>query len=220
MNFGSGFVKSKENPLVTGFEYDSFNVRNIGDGATGAGVTWQYSFGANVPGMGAIYTPSGINRSGPNFSFLQTKSLPTGDCVSQIFLSPQAEVPISGNTWYEQPVTWNNSQTSHRGLTVKYNCSIITNLSDFTILSSRNGTKVVASGSNTFSYLNANNDTIYIYNQTNSALSSARTENLEGVIEFGLSPWPKYPVAYDPSYSTSCSYNAKPDVTSIYPALD
>jgi hypothetical protein len=104
-NFGSSFVKSKENPLVTGFEYDSFNVRNIGDGATGAGVTWQYSFGSNVPGMGAIYTPSGIDRSNPSFSFLQTKSLPTDDGVSLIFLAPQAEVPISGNTWYDQLVT-------------------------------------------------------------------------------------------------------------------
>jgi hypothetical protein len=86
-------------------------------------------------------------------------------------------------------------------------------------LSDRNGTKAVASGSNTFSYLNPNNDTIYIYNQTNSALSSAWAQNLEGVIEFGLSPWPKYPVAYDPSYSTSCYYNAKPDVTGSYPAF-
>jgi hypothetical protein len=105
MNFGSGFVKSKENPLVTGFEYDSFNVRKIGDGATGAGVTWQYSFGASVPGMSVVYTPSGVDRSDPNFLFLQTKSLPTDDGVSQIFLAPQAEVPISGNIWYNRPST-------------------------------------------------------------------------------------------------------------------
>jgi hypothetical protein len=46
MNFGSGFVRSDQNPPVTGFEYDSFNFRNIGDGSTGAGVAWQYNFRA------------------------------------------------------------------------------------------------------------------------------------------------------------------------------
>jgi hypothetical protein len=39
MNIGDGFVKSKQNPLVTGFEYDNFNVRNIGDVWAGAGAT-------------------------------------------------------------------------------------------------------------------------------------------------------------------------------------
>jgi len=59
----------------------------------------QYDFGANVPGMGIIYTPAGIDRSDPSLSFLQKKLLPTDDGVSQIFLAPQAEVPITGSTW-------------------------------------------------------------------------------------------------------------------------
>ncbi|KAE9368458.1 hypothetical protein N431DRAFT_560869 [Stipitochalara longipes BDJ] len=205
MNFGSGFVTSKQNPLVTGFNYNSFNLRNINDVWAGAGIIWQYNFGAHVPGMGVIYTPTGIDRSDPSSTYLQTKSLPTDDGISQIFLAPQAEVPIAGNTW---------------GLTMKYNCSIVTDLSDFTILSLRNGSKTVASSSNTFQYYNSNNDTIGIYNRTNSLLLSAWAQNLEAVMEFGLTSWPKFPVVYDSSYTTSCYYNAKPDVTGRYPAFD
>ena len=40
INFGNGFVKSGENPPVTGFAYDTFNVRNIESAKTGAGATW------------------------------------------------------------------------------------------------------------------------------------------------------------------------------------
>jgi len=39
MNIGDGFVRSNENPLVTGFEYDNFNIRNIEDAWNGAGIT-------------------------------------------------------------------------------------------------------------------------------------------------------------------------------------
>jgi hypothetical protein len=39
MDIGDGFVKSKQNPQVKGFEYDNFNVRNIGDVWIWSGVT-------------------------------------------------------------------------------------------------------------------------------------------------------------------------------------
>ena len=100
MNFGSGFVTSRKNPLVTGFNYNSFNLRNAGEVWAGAAASWQYGFGANVPAMGVIYTPTEIDRSDPSSSFLGTKSLPTDDGISQIFLTPQAEVPVTGNAWY------------------------------------------------------------------------------------------------------------------------
>jgi hypothetical protein len=75
-------------------------------------------------------------------------------------------------------------------------------------------------GSDTFQYLNLNNDTIGIYNQTNSLLPAGWAQNLEAVIEFGFSLWPKFPVVYDPTYSTSCYYDAKPATTGHYPALE
>jgi hypothetical protein len=67
---------------------------------------------------------------------------------------------------------------------------------------------------------NPSNDTIGIYNQPNSLLSFAREQNLEAVMEFGFSSWPKSPMVYNPSCSNSCYYNAKTDVAGRYPAFD
>ncbi|KAH8787381.1 hypothetical protein F5882DRAFT_495125, partial [Hyaloscypha sp. PMI_1271] len=173
MDIGDGFVKTKQNPQVNGFEYDNFNVRNTED------------------------IPASL--------FSGRKSLPTDDAVSQIFLAPQAEALITGNTW---------------GQTVNYNCLVVTNSSDFTVLNLRNGSKTVFPGSNTFQYFNPINDTIGIYNQPNSLLSFAREQNLEAVMEFGFSSRPKSPMVYNPSSSNSCYYNAKTDVAGRYPAFD
>ena len=107
-----------------------------------------------------------------------------------------------------------------RGQTVNYNCLVVTNSSDFTVLNLRNGSKTVFPGSNTFQYFNPSNDTIGIYNQPNSLLSFAREQNLEAVMEFGFSFWPKSPMVYNPSCSNSCYYNAKTDVAGRYPAFD
>jgi hypothetical protein len=100
INFGNGFVKSGENPPVIGFAYDTFNVRNIESAKTGAGATWQCNFKSTIPRMGVIYTPPNVNRSDPNLSFPQKiiRSLPTDDGVNQIFLAPQARVPMTSNT--------------------------------------------------------------------------------------------------------------------------
>jgi hypothetical protein len=110
-------------------------------------------------------------------------------------------------------------QSLLRGLTVNYNCSVVTNSSDSTVLNLRNGSKTVFPGSNSFQYLNPSNDTIGIYNQPNGLLSFAWEQNLEAVSEFGFSSWPKSPVVYNPSCSTSCYYNAKTDVAGRYPAF-
>jgi hypothetical protein len=110
--------------------------------------------------------------------------------------------------------------TLPRGLTVNYNCSLVTGSSDFTKLNLRNGNKTAFPGSNTLWYFDSSNDAIGIYNQTNSWLSFAWEQNLEAVMEFGFSSWPKSPVIYDPSCSTSCYYNARTDVAGRYPAFD
>jgi hypothetical protein len=73
MDIGDGFVKTKQNPQVNGFEYDNFNVRNTGDVWIWSGVTWEYNLGANVPEIGVIYTPSGVDRSDSRFPFLRKK---------------------------------------------------------------------------------------------------------------------------------------------------
>ena len=80
--------------------------------------TWPTNTKSEIPLAAAVYVASGseliMKTSTPNV-------LPM-DASSGIFLAPQAEVPITGHIW---------------GLVVKYNCTPVHRLSQFTILNRR-----------------------------------------------------------------------------------
>jgi hypothetical protein len=211
MNLGSGYMKSVNSPTVIGFSYDSFNVRNVDEATTGAGINWQYAVSPRIPGMGVIYTLPSLDRSGPALGFLQhlPNSMPTGDGVSEIFLTSQAGVPIDGTSW---------------GLALKYNCSLATDTSAFTILNHRDGSQKIRGSVSSFEYSTPNNDTIAIYNQTDSMFLfySGWASNLEAVMELGYSTWPKWPWSYNYSspYQTSCYNLPHPELTGDYFGVD
>ncbi|KAE9367502.1 hypothetical protein N431DRAFT_292207, partial [Stipitochalara longipes BDJ] len=80
---------------------------------------WQSGSPPTLPLRAALYTTSGsnfvANVSAPN-------TLPPDAGPGGIFLAPQAETPLTGTTW---------------GLLIKYSCSEVHNLNEFTILSRR-----------------------------------------------------------------------------------
>jgi hypothetical protein len=76
-------------------------------------------------------------------------------------LNRKLQSPVTpGKSFQRTRSRRNILQTLLRGLTVNYNCSVVTNSSDSTVLNLRNGGKTAFPGSNTFQYFNPSNDTI------------------------------------------------------------
>lgn len=137
MEPSDGFVPRRK-PLeggvkVKGFTWKTFNERRWSDAIDGATTIWENAIGASVPELGAIYTPPGDGLLAP--SVLAAKELDFSDFfepakakVGPIFLTAQGESPIEGNSW---------------GLQLQYECSIVRNVTDFTVLRLRNSSDTV-----------------------------------------------------------------------------
>ncbi|EKG12514.1 Heat shock protein 9/12 [Macrophomina phaseolina MS6] len=119
-----GYIESKEHPYVVGRHYDDFNFRETDQTFDVARSLWQSGTDIKLPSLGIIYTGPNISRSSDEKPYLHETPnyLPVDDGVETIFLPSQAAVPISGSIF---------------GLALRYNCSIATKSSDFTILSHR-----------------------------------------------------------------------------------
>ena len=127
MELGDGYVKLDEGPagqppMVIGHKWDDFNRRP--KGAADEDVFWKTGFPPTVPGVGIAYTPPHVQRDSIPFLQEVPNILPSNVSESNpdLFLAPQADVPISGKAW---------------GLLMGCNCSIVKSFSEFTILTRR-----------------------------------------------------------------------------------
>ncbi|KAK2735940.1 hypothetical protein FQN55_001904 [Onygenales sp. PD_40] len=115
-----GYVRIDDPPLVIGTTWEIFNQRNGYYAPTET--FWKAGSFPVVPGMGTAYTAPHVQREKfglhefPNTLPLNTSENP------DIFLAPQAAVPIFGKSW---------------GMIIGYNCSVVESFSDFTILNRR-----------------------------------------------------------------------------------
>lgn len=216
----SGFIRgtrTAEGPTMTGFSYSNFNERLGDDVVNGAALSWQYALDARVPGQGIVYTPEGADRSQPAFLQKLPTVLPKDDGVSKIFLSAQAENPIEGNSW---------------GVLLEYNCSIIDEASELTVLSHRNATQaqttLLRGFTSVYNYQAQNDSWIMIANQTDP-LQSSWVSNFHGVIEVGYQHWPNASAierltTEDPDASftqtSTCYFNEAENVTGDHPGID
>jgi hypothetical protein len=183
-------------PNVTGFSYANFNGRFGQDLIDGAGATWRYATDASVPGKGIIYTEPGVQRFSQPY-------LPKDDGVPMIFLTAQADNPIHGNSW---------------GLALQYNCSIVKDLSEFTLVAYNHTLNTTQPGPR----LHSQNPDVAI-----QMVNQSYAGNMYAVAEFAYRRWPSFS-AYeqfmkdDPDYfikTTSCYYNQVPNFGD-YPGLD
>ncbi|KAI9162989.1 hypothetical protein HJFPF1_04584 [Paramyrothecium foliicola] len=115
-----GYISTSSHPLVIG--------RNTSTWLASAGLStpaqnaWRMGVSPTIPGFGIVYTPPGIDRAKHSTLKQVPNTLPSTSSIPDIFLAPQAEVPVSGRAW---------------GLRVQYNCSIVRTASEFTILSEK-----------------------------------------------------------------------------------
>lgn len=123
-DISDGYIQTKDHPHVVGRNETTFNeVWSLSFG-TFAETAWQVGTTPIVPGFGLIYTPSeGVDRTEhPSSLGRVPNTLPLADPIPEMFLPPQPDVPVSGKAW---------------GLRVKYDCSIVRDASEFTILSQK-----------------------------------------------------------------------------------
>ncbi|KAF4855128.1 hypothetical protein CGCSCA4_v001285 [Colletotrichum siamense] len=135
MELSDGYVRLNEAPMVVGRNSTTFHKRyRLSNQITNAAQTaWEMGSPATLPGIGIIYTPDYFDREGHDSLGQSPNLLPTERGIPEMFIVPQALGPISGRSW---------------GLRVGYDCSIIQDISDFTILGHHQGGRCYAFQSN------------------------------------------------------------------------
>jgi hypothetical protein len=194
LELADGYVSSSAHPTVIGRTWADFNSRQTSQTILRGQPRWETGSSGQVPGIGLIYTPSYVQRDQINGLDALPNTMPANGSVPEIFLVPQATMPISGHAW---------------GLRLGYNCSIVEDVSEFTILSQKfqsNITNKVYSTVYSPISLKAPSGTIYVYN---SSAISGYSGNLYAYIEMGMSNITpgKYdgtePASFDPAHISS-----------------
>lgn len=119
-----GFVKTSGAANVKGRNSTTFNERFDDQTLVSrpADQAWKIATPPTIPGFGVIYTNGSVDRSEhPEFEKLPN-ALPLSSSIADLFLAPQAENPVAGTAW---------------GMRVKYDCSIVKSVSEFTVLSQK-----------------------------------------------------------------------------------
>ncbi|OBT69245.1 hypothetical protein VE03_02009 [Pseudogymnoascus sp. 23342-1-I1] len=145
---GDGYIKTSEYPMVTGRNTTTYNNRPISYSI--APDAWKMGLTPTVPGFGVVYTPPGVDRSEHSGLKKVPNTMPLTESIPDMFLAPQADVPVSGDTW---------------GLRVKYNCSIVRDASELTILNEKPVSIHVANDAR-FNLRTPSGSTILIFNSS------------------------------------------------------
>ncbi|SPO01906.1 uncharacterized protein DNG_04579 [Cephalotrichum gorgonifer] len=121
-----GYIKTSDVPLMEGRNQTTFNMK-YELYSTPAQDAWLVGSTPSMPGFGVIYTNKSVDRS-KHMDFEKVpNTLPLTESIPDLFLVPQADKPVSGKTW---------------GLRIKYDCSIVTSTSQFTILSQKSVSEI------------------------------------------------------------------------------
>ncbi|KAF7589814.1 hypothetical protein BBP40_003623 [Aspergillus hancockii] len=172
LELSDGYVSAPTHPSVIGRTWTDFNSRQSGQTILRGQLRWETGSSGEVPGIGLVYTPPYVQRSQINGLDSLPNKMPANGSVPEIFLVPQASVPISGHAW---------------GLRLGYNCTIVEDASEFTILSQKSMSNVTGKISS-YQYspisLKAPSGTIYVYN---SSATSGYEGNLYAYVEMGMS---------------------------------
>ncbi|KAK2731918.1 hypothetical protein CKAH01_08790 [Colletotrichum kahawae] len=120
MELSDGYVRLEEAPMVVGRNSTTFHGRTKITGTIDkAAAAWTIGSPTTLPGIGIIYTPDYFDREGHEALSNSPNLLPTEQGIPEMFIVPQALVPMSGRPW---------------GLRIGYNCSIVEDVSKFTVL--------------------------------------------------------------------------------------
>ena len=123
MELYDGYVATSHPAHVMGQSPDTYTTRDWVILSDLGYPRWQSGGSLVLPGAGVAYTPPYLDRSQEDNLGDLPNSFPLYGNAQEMFLTPQAEYPVSGGD------TW--------GLRVGYNCSVVNSASEFTILSQK-----------------------------------------------------------------------------------
>ncbi|RAL06021.1 uncharacterized protein BO80DRAFT_440749 [Aspergillus ibericus CBS 121593] len=132
MELTDGYIYSSAAPMVIGRRWEDFNNRQPFQTTTRARSRWETGASANLPGIGILYTPPYTRRDQITGLHSLPNSFPLEELAPELFVGPQAKTPIDGHAW---------------GLHVGYDCSIVRDASEFTIISNRSKVANIGRGS-------------------------------------------------------------------------
>lgn len=122
MELFDGYVRSSGNPKVLGRLQENFNNRYGGMADERTNSSWRSGSPMTLPGVGILYTSPDLDRGESEDFKSFPNSLPQTDGLMDMFLAPQAVVPVEGRAW---------------GLRLGYKCDVASSASNFTLLSQR-----------------------------------------------------------------------------------
>ena len=117
-----GYISNSKHPFVLGMNTTTFNQMYSTISGTPAEMAWRSGAEPIIPGFGVLYTSEDIDRTEHPSLERVPNTLPLTESIPDMFLAPQADVPVSGEAW---------------GLRAKYDCSMVRKASEFTILSQK-----------------------------------------------------------------------------------
>ncbi|KAK2791462.1 hypothetical protein FQN53_002571 [Emmonsiellopsis sp. PD_33] len=196
LEVGDGYVSQTSGPSrveVLGRNQSVFDARAREPLIDEATARWATSAPVRIPGLGVMYTKPDLVRS--NYDYLNNypNNFPADDGIPELFLTSQASVPVSGVTW---------------GLVIKYNCTSVDELEDFTILNQfyKSGNHTVPEdqwedmGRAIPTGLLNSNSIMFIGDHRPPLIS-----NFESIAEIGMSPDPLGSLS--PFYSSNIGMN-------------
>ncbi|KAI1412963.1 hypothetical protein F5Y13DRAFT_162199 [Hypoxylon sp. FL1857] len=173
-----GYVPLSDPPKVVGHTWEDYHRRQEEFYYSGALNGWSTGSPATVPGFGVIYTPDYMYHQRQKYSGFKRvpNALPLTDGIPEIFLGPQADTPISGKGW---------------GLHAGYNCSIVKNASEFTILNQKSSSSYLQgydlSGSGQLAWVSLRTPSEQLIYAFSSSSNLVDAVNLWGYVEMGVS---------------------------------
>ncbi|PWY93470.1 hypothetical protein BO94DRAFT_343724 [Aspergillus sclerotioniger CBS 115572] len=184
MELSDGYIFSSSAPWVIGRQWDNFNNRQLDQISSRARSRWETGASAVLPGIGILHTPPHTRREKFNGLRNLPNIFPLDELPSEFFISPQARTPFDGSAW---------------GLRIEYNCSIVRDASEFTIISDRSNIIKQPTSNNITErdvIVNAGSQgNVYVSNSRSG--DSTRSHNLFAYIEMGVSNSSNQPPAYD-----------------------
>ncbi|KAG5287933.1 hypothetical protein I7I48_09955 [Histoplasma ohiense] len=178
MESGDGYVmrtSGSSTPVVLGRNQANFDFRKMASIYERASNDWKTGAPVRMPGIGVMYTRSSLKRLEHDFLKRFPNTFPPDSGVPEIFLAPQAPVPVSGTT---------------SGLLIRYNCTSASKISDFAILNrfherGNNSMPKYDSQNNSltpnFHERRIDQDVVFLANYR-----TPKVENYEAVLEFGM----------------------------------
>ncbi|KAH7304752.1 hypothetical protein B0I35DRAFT_362799 [Stachybotrys elegans] len=173
-----GYISTSDAPLVIGRNistfnrrYDAITARTYASSAP-ALAAWLTASAPVIPGIGILFTSESIDRSKHSSFERLPNSLSLTEPMPDLFLTPQPDKPVSGKAW---------------GLRIKYNCSTVQSVSQFTILSQKSASSVTSNGEdNAIRLRTPSGDTIALWSSLNTVDSAGiNFHNTQAYFEVG-----------------------------------